>query len=152
MRLLLGVTDTDVNATDSATKTALHHVCIDIDWLSALLTRRDLDVNKPDRNGNTPLHIAYRTQTCCRALLRARADINKMNTYGFSPFLLSFSAPWCALDSFVELAGQRIDLSLHARVIGTLNLPVIGITHSNCAWFLLSLAEHCKTVVSLICP
>ncbi|XP_066138249.1 uncharacterized protein [Euwallacea fornicatus] len=58
--LTMGLTENDLNATDSSGRTILSHVASNgtIDVLELLLQVPGLDPNKPDNEGNTPLHFA----------------------------------------------------------------------------------------------
>jgi len=65
VRLLLGVSDIDVNRTDTCGCTALHEACIygRLEVLKVLLCDFRVDVNHRDRKGRTPLFYAgYYTQ------------------------------------------------------------------------------------------
>jgi hypothetical protein len=57
------------------------------DCLVALLTYSNADINLPDREGNTPLHIAVKTDNleCAEVLLAFRADPNALNRNGATP-------------------------------------------------------------------
>ncbi|XP_066138248.1 ankyrin repeat family A protein 2-like isoform X1 [Euwallacea fornicatus] len=91
--LTMGLTENDLNATDSSGRTILSHVASNgtIDVLELLLQVPGLDPNKPDNEGNTPLHFAAQAgQVECLNFLASRCrgvEIDARNNLGFTPLM-----------------------------------------------------------------
>ncbi|KAF7280117.1 hypothetical protein GWI33_006374 [Rhynchophorus ferrugineus] len=91
--LAVGISDTDLNATDSSGRTILSYVASNgsHDLLELILQLPGLDPNKPDNEGNTPLHFAAQAgQVECLNCLASRCrgvEIDARNNLGFTPLM-----------------------------------------------------------------
>uniref|UniRef100_A0AAR5Q5Z9 Uncharacterized protein n=1 Tax=Dendroctonus ponderosae TaxID=77166 RepID=A0AAR5Q5Z9_DENPD len=91
--LAVGISETDLNATDSSGRTILSYVASNgtIDLLELMLQVPGLDPNKPDNEGNTPLHFAAQAgQVECLNCLASRCrgvEIDARNNLGFTPLM-----------------------------------------------------------------
>ncbi|XP_030746861.1 ankyrin repeat domain-containing protein 33B-like [Sitophilus oryzae] len=91
--LAIGISDTDLNATDSSGRTILSYVASNgsFDLLELILQLPGLDPNKPDNEGNTPLHFAAQAgQVECLNCLASRCrgvEIDARNNLGFTPLM-----------------------------------------------------------------
>lgn len=72
----------------------LFHCLAQLGYLPALeflLTKPDIPINKPDFHGNTPLHLAVKSNfpDIVESLLKADTDPNALNNQSFSPLHLA---------------------------------------------------------------
>ncbi len=67
--------------------TALHFAALGGDPVIIEKLASAIDINRPDSEGNTPLHVAAKSGpiTSLTALLRLGADANKKNAFGVTP-------------------------------------------------------------------
>ncbi|XP_055903474.1 transient receptor potential channel pyrexia [Eupeodes corollae] len=89
VRLLLE-NGADVNCRNAGYQTPLHLACLSQSVETVeMLIKYGANVNAHYRDGRTALHAAIVKQSrcldCCIALLRAGADVNKADNYGYTP-------------------------------------------------------------------
>lgn len=88
-----GISRENLNSTDRSGRTAISYICSTnlINFLELFLQLPGIDVNKPDNEGNTPLHFAAQAGlsdvvnmliTKCRSLV-----IDPKNNLGFTPLM-----------------------------------------------------------------
>ncbi|XP_060535253.1 ankyrin repeat domain-containing protein 33B-like [Cylas formicarius] len=91
--LTVGIPEQDLNAVDCSGRTLLSYAASNgsIDILEIILQLQGLDPNKPDNEGNTPLHFAAQAgQVECLNCLASRCrgvDIDAKNNLGFTPLM-----------------------------------------------------------------
>ncbi|KAK9700538.1 Ankyrin repeats (3 copies) [Popillia japonica] len=90
---LVGITDSDLNATDNSGRTALSYIASNgsVETLDQILQLPNLDPNISDNEGNTPLHFAAQAGQveCLNCMLtRCRGiEIDARNNLGFTPLM-----------------------------------------------------------------
>ncbi|CAH1113051.1 unnamed protein product, partial [Psylliodes chrysocephalus] len=88
-----GIAEADLNAVDSSGRTILSYIASNgsIDLLEQILHLPGLDPNKPDNEGNSPLHFAAQAGQieCLNCMLsRCRGiEIDARNNLGFTPLM-----------------------------------------------------------------
>ncbi|XP_072395263.1 uncharacterized protein [Diabrotica undecimpunctata] len=91
--IITGLTEPELNAVDSSGRTILSYIASNgsIDLLEQILHLPGLDPNKPDNEGNTPLHFAAQAGQieCLNCMLsRCRGiEIDARNNLGFTPLM-----------------------------------------------------------------
>lgn len=91
--LIDGISKEALNSTDKSGRTAISYICSTnlTNFLDVLLQIPGIDVNKPDNEGNTPLHFAAQAgQTDALNMLLTRCrnlQLDAKNCLGFTPLM-----------------------------------------------------------------
>uniref|UniRef100_A0A7G3A8L6 Putative 26s proteasome regulatory complex subunit psmd10 n=1 Tax=Lutzomyia longipalpis TaxID=7200 RepID=A0A7G3A8L6_LUTLO len=91
--LINGVTKEDLNSTDKSGRTAISYICSTnlTHFLDIFLQLPGIDINKPDNEGNTPLHFAAQAgqvDVVNMLLSRSRSIVvDAKNNLGFTPLM-----------------------------------------------------------------
>ncbi|XP_055708315.1 uncharacterized protein LOC129804753 isoform X2 [Phlebotomus papatasi] len=91
--LINGITKEDLNSTDKSGRTAISYICSTnlTHFLDIFLQLPGIDVNKPDNEGNTPLHFAAQAgqvDVVNMLLSRSRSIVvDAKNNLGFTPLM-----------------------------------------------------------------
>ncbi|KAL8664455.1 MAG: hypothetical protein Q9202_003005 [Teloschistes flavicans] len=123
---------TDINDTDSSGWNALHYLAVEDSFrlYEPLLQRQTLDINKPNAQGSTAVHIAATFDSCTvlKLLLHKGANIRVLDHDGYSPLALAVlhrrkGAIKTLLEASADIAiSQKSDASatsiLHIAVCG----------------------------------
>lgn len=95
LRIIMGIRSNIryLQISSFSTQTAISYICSTnlINILDELLRMPDIDVNKPDNEGNTPLHFAAQAGLCeiiNMILTRSRSvKVDAKNNLGFTPLM-----------------------------------------------------------------
>lgn len=123
---------TNINDTDSSGWNALHYLAVEDSFrlCEPLLQRQTLDINKPNAQGSTAVHIAATFDSCTvlKLLLHKGANIRVLDHDGYSPLALAVlhrrkGAIKILLEASADIAiSQKSDASatsiLHIAVCG----------------------------------
>ncbi len=122
----------DISFTNEKDETLLHFAVLreDEKLLSTLLSLNKIEINSPDQNGNTPLHLAIKKEKMVELLLKNGADPTLKNKENLSALDLSLQTEEIIIPLKLKIKQLEIENSrLNAQLIGR-DRPVKFVTFS----------------------